>query len=303
MDDPLRRFMRLGLVHWMAYPETALGDGPIVETVTKIARDECFEVVEVSWIHDADARDAVARIAKTARLDVYYGGMPRQKATGVNINDLDEDGRQAAVRNLQQGIDEAHALGAKGFAFMSGKYAKDKREEHLQALIASTSELCEYAMDKGRMAVNLEIFDHDVDHCCLLGPVDLVERYAAEMRSRYDNFGLMVDLSHLPQLRETSEESLLPVRNYIRHAHVGNAYVADPKDPAYGDKHPRFGYPGAANDVDEIAEYLRILLAIGYLNPVNRPVVSIEVRPVGDEDSSLIIANAKRTLQLAWDKV
>lgn len=303
MNDPLRKFMRLGLVHWMAYPETAAGNGPIVETVTEIARDDFFEIAEISWIHDPDARKAVARIADAARLEIYYGGMPRQKTTGVNINDLDGDRRQDAVQNLMRGIDEAYELGAKGFAFMSGKYERDRREEYLQALIASTGQLCEYARSKGGMAVNLEIFDYDIDHCCLIGPVDLVRRYAAAMTERYDNFGIMVDLSHLPQLRETPRESLVPIRNFIRHAHIGNAYLGDKSDPAYGDKHPRFGYPGAANDVDEIVEYLRTLFDVGYLNPVTRPVVSLEVRPVGDEDPSLVIANAKRTLQLAWEKV
>lgn len=303
MNDPLRKFMKLGLVHWMAFPDVVKGDGPILETVMEIARDDSFEVLEVSWMNDPDVRRKVAKIADTARLELYYGGMPRQKVTGVNINDLDAKKRRAALDNLKQGIDEAYELGAKGFAFMSGRYGENTVDQSLRALIESTDELCEYAAGKGDMKVNLEVFDYAVEHCCLLGPVNLVERYVGEVAGRHDNFGLMVDLSHLPQLGETPEQSLLPVRQYIRHAHIGNAYLGDPADPAYGDKHPRFGYPGAANDVDEIVEYLQVLFAAGYLNPATRPVVSIEVRPVGDENPALIIANAKRTLQLAWDRV
>lgn len=303
MNTPLRKFMRLGLVHWMAFPEVAAGDGPIVETVMEVARDDFFEVLEVSWIHDPDARRKVAEIAAVSRLELYYGGMPRQKLTGVNINDPDAKKRRDAVNCLKRGIDEAYELNARGFAFMSGKYGEFEIERALEALVESTDELCEYAAGKGDMAVNLEIFDHAVEHRCLLGPVELVERYADEMAARHGNFGLMVDLSHLPQLGETPAQSLLPVRRHIRHAHIGNAYLGNPADPAYGDKHPRFGYPGAANDVEEIADYLRTLFAAGYLNPVTRPVVSLEVRPVGDEHPALVVANAKRTLRLAWDRV
>lgn len=32
----------------------------------------------------------------------------------------------------------------------------------------------------------------------------------------------MVDLSHLPLLRETAEEAILPIKDYIVHAHIGN---------------------------------------------------------------------------------
>lgn len=75
---------------------------------------------------------------------------------------------------------------------------------------------------------------------------------------------------------------------------------ANPQDSAYGDMHPRFGYPGGVNDVEELADYLRLLLEIGYLDPANRRFLSFEVRPVGDEDPDIVIANAKRTLNLAW---
>ena len=45
------------------------------------------------------------------------------------------------------------------------------------------------------------------------------KRFAEEIRSEYDNFGLMVDLSHFPLLHETIEESILPIKDYI-HMHI-----------------------------------------------------------------------------------
>ena len=34
-----------------------------------------------------------------------------------------------------------------------------------------------------------------------------------------------------------------------------------------------------------------------------RPIVSFEVKPWGDEDPDLVVANAKRALNLAWSKL
>lgn len=240
---------------------------------------------------------------ETSHMIVTYGGQPRLLTTGLNINNIDEAGRLAALASLKEGIDEAYEMGAKGFAFLSGNYTEEKKEEAYQALLASTKELCRYAKEKGSMSVVLEVFDYDVDKKSLIGPVALAKRYAEDMRAEYDNFGLMVDLSHLPLLHESAQESLIPIKEYIFHAHMGNCVVKDSSLPAYGDAHPRFGFPGGENDVDELVEYLRVLMDIGFISKEKRPIVSFEVKPFGDEDPDLVVANAKRVLNLAWEKV
>ena len=303
MNDSIRKYMKPGLIHFMAYPSVIKGEGPIEETFRKIALDDYFEVAEITWIKDAAARKNVKKMIETSHMEVAYGGQPLLLTTGLNINDLDESGRHKAVEALKAGIDEAYEMGALGFAFLSGKYPPDQVEAAYAALVASTLEICGYAKSKGDMKVALEVFDYDVDKKSLIGPVALAKRYAAQICAEYDNFGLMVDLSHLPLLHETAEQSLRPVKDYIIHAHMGNCVVRDPALPGYGDAHPRFGFPGGENDVDELAEYLRVLLSIGFLSKEKRPIVSFEVKPFGDEDPDLVIAGAKRVLNLAWEKV
>lgn len=254
-------------------------------------------------MHDPDVREQVRRMKESAAMTLTYGGQPRLLTQKLNINDLDESKRQAALKTLKEGIDEAYELGASAFAFLSGPYEDKTLEQSYQALVASTKELCGYAASKGSMKLSLEVFDYDVDKKSLIGPASLAKRFAEEIRKEYPSFGLMVDLSHIPLLHESIEESLLPVKDYIVHAHMGNCVVKDPSLPGYGDLHPRFGFPGGENDVDELAAYLQVLLSIGFLNKKNRPVVSFEVKPFGDEDPDLVVANAKRTLQLAWNKV
>jgi hypothetical protein len=52
-----------------------------------------------------------------------------------------------------------------------------------------------------------------------------------------------------------------------------------------------------------VVEFLKVLKQIGFLNEKNPPIVSFEVKPFGDEDPDVVIANAKRTLNMAWSKV
>ena len=84
---------------------------------------------------------------------------------------------------------------------------------------------------------------------------------------------------------------------------MGNTVIKSPECPAYGDEHPCFGFPNSENDVEELAAYLRLLLKIGFLNEKKRPIVSFEIKPFGEEDPEVCLANAKRTLDLAWELV
>jgi sugar phosphate isomerase/epimerase len=287
----------------MAFPATIKGEGPVYETIRKIAVDDYFSAIEITTIKDPETRLAVKKMLETSHMTVAYGAQPRLLTTGMNINSLVEEERQKALDNLMQGIDEAYEIGASSFAFLSGNYDENKKEEAFQALVKSTNEICAYAKSKGDMKIALEVFDYDVDKRSLIGPADLALRYAKEIRKAHDHFGLMVDLSHIPLIHETIEESLLPVKDYILHAHIGNCVVKSPDMPAYGDVHPRFGFPNGENDVDEVVEYLKVLLDIGFLNTQTPPVVSFEIKPFGDEDADVVIANAKRVLNLAWARV
>lgn len=303
MNEALCKYMKVGLVHFMAFPETIKGEGPVVESIKKVATDEYFTAIEITTIKDPAVRETVKKMLQTSKMTVTYGGQPRLLTTGLNINDLNEEGRQKALANLKEGIDEAYYLGCKAFAFLSGKYAEGTKEEAYQALVKSTNELCAYAKLKGDMKISLEVFDYDVDKKSLVGPASLALRYAKEIREQHDHFGLMVDLSHIPLIHETLEEAILPVKDYITHAHMGNCVMKSPEMPAYGDAHPCFGFPNGENDTEELIAYLRILMDIGYLNTKNPPILSFEIKPFGDEDHDVVIANAKRTLNEAWARL
>lgn len=304
MQESMYKFMKVGLIHFMAYPETMRGEGPILETLQKIAEDDFFTAVEISWIKDAKVREKAKKLLEISHLTVAYGAQPRLLINNLNLNSFNEEERKMAVREIKAGVDEAYEIGAKSLAFLSGEDpGEEKREQALRLLISSIKEICDYAKSKGDLKITLEIFDRDIDKKCLIGPANEARKLAAEVRKEYDNFGLMVDLSHLPLLNETPAQAIMPIKYYLVHAHMGNCIMKDKEHLGYGDQHPRFGIKGGENDVKELTEYLKVLLDIGFLNSENPPMVSFEVKPLAGESSEVVIANAKRVLREAWARV
>jgi sugar phosphate isomerase/epimerase len=304
MKTPLHHHVRPGIVHFMAYP-VIKGEGPIIESLTSLLADPFFEVIEISWIKDPAVRAEAKALLESSGVNAKYGAQPRLLTQGLDPNSLDPAMRMRAVDDLKAGIDEAVEMGINDFALLSGPYpGAEKEAAAMAALTQSLNEVCAYASDHG-VNVALEVFDRTVDKKCLVGPTDSAREIAERVKSTHSNFGLLVDLSHIPLLGESPAQALQPIKDHLAHIHIGNAYMADPSDPAYGDLHPRFGYPGGANDVPELVAFLEELLAIGYLKTEGaaRGAVSFELKPVGAEHPRTLIANGQRKLVEAWSQV
>ena len=303
MDKSQDSYLKMGIVHFMAFPELASGRGPWEETVKHIAIDPFFSAIEITHIEDEAQRRRVRDICQLAQLDIGFGAHPTILSQGLDLNSLDESRRCQAVAKLKELLDEACFMGAQSFVVLSGKDpGQDKRAEAVQALTTSLGELCAYSSGQDGPKVIAELFDFDVDKCCLLGPAPLAREVAETVCRKHDNFGLLVDLSHIPLCRESAAQALKPIKEYLAAAHLGNA-VLDQNLPCYGDYHPIFGTPGSVNDVPEMVDFLRTLVEIGFLDGQKKPMVSFEIKPMEGQDPLLVIANAKRVMQQAWAQV
>ena len=304
MDKHWSHYCTMSIVHFMAFPETIRGEGPVVETVKKIAEDPFFGAIEIGWIKDPEARKEVKKVVEAAHIQVGHGGQSALLLQKLNVNSLDEEERRRAVEQLFRSIDEASEMGAKRVAFLSGADPGDvDRPKAWDALAKTVREAAAYAKTKG-IALTLETFDRSVDKKCLIGPSDYAAKFCRMIRQDFPDFGLMYDLSHLPLLGETPEAALSELSDCLVHIHVGNC-VTTPGAPGYGDLHPRFGWPGGANDVDELAAFIRALFKVGYLSDErkDKPWVGFEIKPQSaDETSELVIAGTKRVWQEAWAK-
>jgi sugar phosphate isomerase/epimerase len=305
MDQPLSRSARIGIIHFMLWPRAMSGEGPIAETVERLVADTAFDAIEVTRIADRDARRCVRALCETARVSLAFGAQPILLGGQLDLNALDESPRTAAIEAVQEGIDQAIELGAVGVAVLSGPDpGLAHREQAADLLVDSLKWLCDYAAHKGGLPVALETFDRQpFGKNCLIGPSTEAAEVARRVREHFPSFGLLLDLSHLPLLGETPREALRAAGDALVHAHMGNCVMRDPAHPAYGDNHPRFGVPGGENDVLELAEYLRALLDARFLDPVRRPILSFEVKPLAGESADALIAGSLRTLADAWAAV
>lgn len=298
----LYEYMRVGIVHFMAYPECMSGEGPVVETITKLAEDPFFDFIEITHIKDPKARQEVKAILETSGMGVAYAAQPVVFSNQLNLNAFDGEERQQAIDRIKECIEEAAEIGAESMALVSGPDpGEDRRPEASLLLAHSLKEICDEANRCG-ISVALETFDRTIDKKALIGPTDEAVDLAEKVNRA--NFGLMLDLSHLPLQHEMTYPAIKTAGKHLIHAHIGNCVLSDPNHPAYGDQHPHFGIEGGENGVEELAEFLQTLTFINYLEPSENPrVVSFEVRPQPGQSSEVVIANAKRTLIKAWTRI
>ena len=300
MKEPVSRYFKIGIVVFMAYPGMAKGEDPdTLKNIRRIAFDDYFGAIEINWIKDPGTRQNAAKLISDSHLTVLYGAQPRLLTTGFNANHLDEAERKKAEATLLEAVDEAVELGSPGISFLSGKWQEQTKEESYRQLLKTTRCLCDYAKKKN-IFVELEVFDYDIAKASLIGPAPLAARFAADMRTSHNNFGLLIDLSHIPMTYETPEFVVRTLRPYLTHFHIGNTVCKDPAAAGFGDEHQRFGFPNSSNDVPQVLEFLRVLKNEGFFRAEDPYVLSFEIKPWKDDDPETVIANAKRVLNRAW---
>lgn len=293
MKDPIQKYFQVGTIQWMSYPVS-----DPMESLKAICRDEYFSAIELKGYGTPEKNAEAKALLDQSHLKVCYGAQPRLLGPKLNPNAIDEEDRKKAEATLMEAVDEAEYFGAKGIAFLAGKWKPETKEEAYQQLLKTTRAVCGYAASKN-MNVELEVFDFDMDKAALIGPAPLAARFAADMRTTHNNFGLLVDLSHFPTTYETSRFVIQTLRPYITHFHFGNAVVRKGFD-GYGDLHPRMGYPNSANDIPELLDYLRVLKEEGFFCAEQPYVLSMEVTLRPGEDEQIVLANTKRCLNRAW---
>jgi sugar phosphate isomerase/epimerase len=287
----------------MAFPAVMRGDGPIVDTLKQIAGDEFFTAIELGWVNDARERAAAAVVVRESHLSVGFGAQSALLVTKSNLNALVEPEREKAVALVKQCIDQAVELGATRVAVLSGPYPGSADEPAAKrCLVESLLDLSAYGRGRG-IGITLETFDRAIEKKALAGPTRLCVDISEAVRRDFPEFGLMLDLSHIPLVGEGIRECLTIGRDHLVHAHIGNCVMRDRAHPAYGDQHPRFGIEGGENDTPEVVEFLQCLFDIGFLGGAERPFLSFEVKPLPNETPAVVIAGTKRVFQEAWAQV
>jgi sugar phosphate isomerase/epimerase len=290
----------------MSFPDVGKGEGPITETLEKILRDDFFTAVEITRMKDDKVREQAKGMLEASHVTTSFAMHPVILGNKLNLNALVEAERQKAVAEVKKGIEEAAYMGATGLSVLSGPHpGKEFEEEGVLRLLASLDELCGCCAGQG-MTFELETFDVAVDKKCLIGRSGLAAAVAAKTRASHPNFGLILDLSHIPLQYEAAAEAVKNCAPYATHFHIGNCVLKDPSHRAYGDQHPRFGVKGGENDIGQLRDFFAALFAAGSLKPdpdaaaTDKLLVSFEVKPMAGENPDLVLANSKRVFKQAW---
>ena len=294
MKESIHKYFQVGTIQWMSFPKR-----DPMESLKAICADDYFDAIEIKGYGTDELNAQGKAMLDQSHMKVCFGAQPLLLGTKLNPNAIDEAERRKAEEVLLKAVDTAEYFGAKGIAFLAGKWKEATKEEAYSQLLKTTRAVCDYAAKKN-MNVELEVFDYDMDKAALIGPAPYAAKFASDMRCTNSNFGLLVDLSHFPTTYETSRFAVRTLRPYITHFHFGNA-VVKPGYDGYGDLHPRLGYPDSANDIPELLDYLRVLKEEGFFNAENPYVLSMEVTLRPGEDEDIVLANTKRCLNRAWE--
>jgi sugar phosphate isomerase/epimerase len=300
-----------GVIHPLIYLECRGGEGPILETLPTIINDSDFGAIEIAPIKNPEVRQKAKALLAQSQLQVVYLPILPVLLERLEPGSLDDALREAALLRLRALIDEAIDFGC-GLAMLQGPLdpGPAQREATTARLADDLRGLCDYAAARSKdrlLYLTLENFDRDIEKKRLIGPTVEAVQLAAAVGC--PNFGLTIDLSHLPLLDETPAAALQAAAPYLIHAHIGNCVIDHPKSPLYGDFHPRFGHPLGRNDLPEVVEFLRQLDAVAYWSQTRArlgrtPILSMELRPVpGEDDPAAVLANGKRTFMRAWAEV
>jgi len=299
--------MDFGVVHPLIFPECRAGGGPVLETLEAIVDDPWFGAVEIAPIVDPAVRAQARALLAAAELQVVYLPILPIIFEDLGLGSADENARRHAQERLRALIDEAAAFDAP-LAMITGPRdpGPAERAATLERLVADLRALCDYAdarSGRRRLHLTFENFDREVEKKRLVGPTaEAVAMVEAVDRA---NFGLTIDLSHLPLLGETANEALSAAAPHLIHAHIGNCVAAHPDSPLYGDFHPRFGHPLGSNGLPEVVDYLEQLHAVGYWERARArlggtPILSMELKASEGERSGTLLANGKRVFGRAW---
>lgn len=302
-ENDLRKFARIGLVHHMLYPRCVDDPDYHERTLIELVRRSDIETLDCCLPYGRDRQerliDAIRESGKThlafaihlypfAKLP-FTATQPSQQAQARLI--IDDMIRQAA------------AIGAAGFIFAAGgpPFATASAAEH-EAFFDFCCWLCEN-LAKHNIDAMLEPFDYDFDKSFLYGPMERCVELAARVRERFPNFGLEVDVAHLPLMHEDFSQALQLAAPYLKRVHLGNCVSRKTDDPFFGDKHPPIGYAHGDIDVPQIAIILQTLHEIGFLHPDRRGDLVIEIKPFSHLSEDESVADNLGRVKKAWSQV
>ena len=302
MNGDIRDYGRLGLVYFMLYPHCMEDPDYHVRTLLEFARRTDIETLDCCIPYDGKRRESLVPALKNCGKEIVYAAhlFPLRKISLASVNLQEQDLARLFLRDQ---IPLAAATGSTGFILASGA---DVPEEDRPPARQAFADFCRWFCRELKpydITALLEPFDRTVDKKFLYGPtrecVDLIE----SLRPENDNFGIELDMAHLPLMGESFASALKTCAPCLKRIHLGNCVLKDKTHPWYGDLHPPIGLEGGEIDVPQLVEIFRLCLEYGYLDKQNRGALVMEMRPFPGKTEDETVQDNIRRIEQAWKLV
>ena len=146
MNASIHKYFQIGTIQRMSHPRRE-----VLQSIHDIASDDFFDAIEVCHFQDDAKRKAARDMLAQTHMRVCYGAQPVLLGNKLNPNAVDEEERVRAERALLDALDEAGYLGAKGIAFLAGKWEKAGFDQAYAQLLKTTRNVCAAARKKGSL--------------------------------------------------------------------------------------------------------------------------------------------------------
>ena len=247
---------------------------------------DIIKLYDIRWIefyYSGKNKNEVKKLLEESNLESIYLGAMAAKTKGLNISSLDKDIRVNSINLLKECIDDAYFYKSKRILINSGKRLDKNKDikKSLNYLKESIFELLNYidnCKENEPLILTLEPGDTEIDWRELIGSTDLAIEIADEIKTKYSNFELTIDTSHLLQLGENPLESIKKAKDYTNHIHLANCLIEDQSSLYYGDKHPDFDLENSELSSSDIKEIFNEIISIYKNNSEkNNLIIGMEI--------------------------
>jgi sugar phosphate isomerase/epimerase len=302
MKGDIREYARLGLTHHLLYPRCVDDPGYHARTLTELVRRDDIETLDCCIPYDPEHRRRLVPLLRNCGKEVVYALhlFPVRTISYASPAPLDQGLVRVAIRDQ---IEVAQAAGARALVFGSGPCGSPAKPAQAKAAFA---DFCRWVCRELRpfdMTALLEPFDTDVDKKFLYGPIKACVKLVQALRPQHANFGIELDIAHLPLMRENFENAIRRAAPFLQRVHLGNCVLKNKASTLYGDKHPPIGIEGGEIDVPELVRVLRTLREVGYLDRARRGALVFEIRPFPKRSVAFTVSDNMRRLEQAWERV
>ncbi|MBQ3015414.1 MAG: sugar phosphate isomerase/epimerase [Clostridia bacterium] len=267
----------LGINHQFLYPDAIVDTAAHTNSLKELSSFDNIDALDC-WLWRGERAKEEAEILKASEKIINYNIGDRFGEDICRPAAASASERDHAYSTIMREIEYALMLGSKKIVFGSGPDVPNDRDGAQERFFEFVMKILgELPKD---VTLALEPTDRNIDKYFLYGPLDETIALTKKIRAEgYGNFGILLDMCHVPIIHETLDSALKKAKDSLVHIHLGNCMIKDKTDALYGDKHPAWGYPGGEYAEAEAVQFLKALKAMGYTDkPKN--TITFEMRRI-----------------------